>query len=275
MNSVKCSECGFVGWADVEFCKKCGTSLRPDSVDGSRSARQGYTTYQPGGGGRLHPELKKGLAICSLVIGIINFFTLGFLGVGALVGMTLAIVALIKINRNPWKYGGKGLATAGLVTSMLSVVMIVPVGLIAAIAVPNLLAAARAANEGAAQSTLRTIYNAEATYYDAHKTYGTMDQLAADQLIAADLGSATRHGYKFKVDVSTTGSHGQVAFEVVGVPVKYPMTGRRSFYVDETGVIRAGDKQGADATSTDSPLDSEHDYSSDSPSTPRADSSTR
>src|SRR5207247_9182941 len=47
-------------------------------------------------------------------------------------------------------------------THLLSVVAII--GIIAAIAIPNLLASRRAANEGSAQSSLRTINSSQATY---------------------------------------------------------------------------------------------------------------
>jgi len=107
-------------------------------------------------GDRVYPpgELKKGLAVASLVIGIIDIFTLGLLGVGAIAGITLSIVALSKAKRNPREYGGQSLATAGLVMSIISAVLIVPHGIVMAIAIPNLLASRRAANEGASIGSL-------------------------------------------------------------------------------------------------------------------------
>ena len=263
MKSAKCAQCGFVGWADFEFCKKCGASLA-HSPDGSYQPQQGYRNVQPGDQVRPHGELKKGLAICSLVIGILNLFTLGLLGVGAVLGITLAIIALSKVNRNPAKYGGKGLATAGLVTSILSLVIIVPIGIIAAIAIPNLLASRRAANEGSAMYTLRKISSAEAAYQSTRETFGTLEQLAADGLIDPELASGTRHGYRFKLTVSTPEFSKAVAFEAVGVPVTYPSSGRRSFLIDETGVIREADNRGEDATRFDPPVNGDDD-SSDSP----------
>lgn len=264
MKSVKCAQCGFVGWADFEFCKKCGASLA-HSTDGSYQPQQGYRNNQPGDQFRPHGELKKGLAICSLVIGILNLFTLGVLGIGAVLGITLAIIALLKANRNPAKYGGKGLATAGLVTSILSLVIVVPIGIIAAIAIPNLLASRRAANEGSAMYVLRKISSAETEYQSNRETYGTLEQLAADGLIDPELASGTRHGYRFKITVSTAGSSRAMAFEAVGVPLAYPSSGRRSFLIDETGVIREADNRGEDATRFDPPVNVDNDYSSDSP----------
>ena len=43
-------------------------------------------------------------------------------------------------------------------------IVVAIIGIIAAIAIPNLLASRRAANEGSAQSSLRTIHSSQATY---------------------------------------------------------------------------------------------------------------
>jgi type II secretory pathway pseudopilin PulG len=200
-------------------------------------------------------DLKKGLAVFSLVLGVINLFTVGLLGVGAILGIVLAVVAMNRVKRDPYVYGGKGLATAGLITSILSLVIIVPVGVIAAIAIPNLLAARRAANEGATISVLRKIHAAEATYQATVGAgeFGTLEQLAAQDLIAPEVASGAWYGYRFNVDLSP-GVDNVASFEATGVPLSYPNSGRRSFYVSENGVIRAADNQGNPATRDDPAL---------------------
>jgi len=200
-------------------------------------------------------DLKKGLAVFSLVLGVINLFTIGLLGVGAILGIILALVAMNRVKRDPYIYGGKGLATAGLITSILSLVIMVPIGVIAAIAIPNLLASRRAANEGATISTLRKIHSAEATYQATVGAgeFGTLEQLAAENLIAPEVATGTRYGYQFKVEL-TTDTDNLVGFEVTSVPLNYPNSGRRSFYVSENGVIRAADNHGSPATKDDPPL---------------------
>jgi hypothetical protein len=266
MKSVKCPQCGFVGWADAERCKKCGVSRVPYPVGGSQQFQPTYESYRTSNRGYSHGNLKKGLAIASLVIGIIDLFTLGILGIGAIAGITLAIVALTKAKRNPYEYGGQGLATAGLVTSILSVLIIVPFGIVAAIAIPNLLAARRAANEGASIQTLRKIHSAEAAYQATHENgaYGTLDELAADRLIDSELATGIRYGYKFTIEIKPSRYDEAPGFQAVGVPLAYGDTGVRSFYIDETGVIRAGDNRGAEATERNDPLNS-NGYSSSSP----------
>jgi type IV pilus assembly protein PilA len=258
MKSTKCTACGFVAWGG-EVCKKCGAPLTPRSA-ASPGQSQGFVNGQPDGG-RPGAQMKNGLAISALVLGIVNLFTLGLLGLGAIVGITLAIVTLIKINKQPSVYGGKGFATAGLVTSILSLVIIVPIGIVAAIVIPNLMASRRAANEGSAIQSLRRIAMAEATYQSMHEKYGTLEQLAGDGLIDGDLAVGARYGYRFKIDLSSSRSEQPQAFEAVAVPVDYPTTGRGSFYIDERGVILTADAHGGDATRNDPPLQLREDYS--------------
>ena len=47
-------------------------------------------------------------------------------------------------------------------------IVVVIIGIIAAIAIPNLLAARRAANEGSAIASLRTLHGAQSTYFATH-----------------------------------------------------------------------------------------------------------
>jgi Domain of unknown function (DUF4190) len=65
-------------------------------------------------------SLRKGLAIAALVIGIVSILTCGGLLVGPITGITLGLVALKKIKRDPAHYAGKRLAIAGIVTSACS-----------------------------------------------------------------------------------------------------------------------------------------------------------
>lgn len=259
MKSTKCVECGFVGW-NSENCKACGAPLGQRSHDLPTPTpvyNSGYSNYdraeQPEGE-------KKGLAIAALVLGIIGLFTLGIAVVGALTGIILASIAMSRAKRDPWQYGGRGMAIAALVINIVSLVSFVPVGMVAAIAIPNLLASYRAANEGSAQSSLRTLHSAEATYQATRGQgkYGTLNELAAEGLIDAKLATGMKNGYVFTVEVTTT-ELDDPGFKVVGVPETYRKTGVRSFYIDETGVIRAGDNHGAPSTKDDQPVDYDSD----------------
>ena len=246
MHSVKCAQCGFVGWGGAESCKMCGAAYVKKIAPESVPIHDQYIVQR---------DLKKGLAVFALVLGVINLFTVGLLGVGAILGIIVAVVAMNRAKRDPLVYGGKELATAGLITSILSLVIIVPVGIIAAIAIPNLLASRRAANEGATIATLRRIHSAQATYQATVGAgrFATLEQLAAEELIDPRVASGAHYGYRFQVNL-TSGLDYESGFEATAAPVSYPNSGRRSFFLNENGVIRAADSRGNPATADDPPL---------------------
>lgn len=82
-------------------------------------------------------ELKRGLAIASLVTGIVSLvFSLVMVGaLFAIGGIILGIVALVKANNEPQVYGGAGLAKGGIAASGFAVVFAV---LILFVALPKL-----------------------------------------------------------------------------------------------------------------------------------------
>jgi hypothetical protein len=57
-----------------------------------------------------------------------------------------------------------------------------------------------------------------------------------------------KYGYKFEV---TTSAHG---FEAVAVPAEYGKSGKRSFFIDQSGVVRGDDHGGGPATIADKPV---------------------
>lgn len=287
MKSAKCPQCGFVGWADAEFCKKCGapvaapSSAAPASEFAANSLNETQnfdehqyapqhqhieehpTYYYPPNSNPFPEELKNGWAITSLVSGILNFLLLSLFILPSIVGLVISIVAMKKIKRQPFEYGGKGMAVGGLVLNIVSTVAIIPILLIAAIAIPNLMAARRAANEGSAINALRSFHGAEMTYQSTYGngSFGTVTQLASRNLIDAKLASGTRSGYKFEVDPTLKDLDGLPAFTVVAVPTDYGSSGTRSFFIDETGVIRGEDNHGVSAGRTAPPLGPRRDYS--------------
>jgi len=86
--------------------------------------------------------------------------------------------------------------------SLIELLIVVAIiGIIAAIAIPNLLASRRAANEGSAQSSLRTIYSCEITYQSSTGlgAYGNIAALRGDFLTDEVLGSGVKSGYNFTI----------------------------------------------------------------------------
>ncbi len=82
--------------------------------------------------------------------------------------------------------------------------------------------------------------------------------------MSPEFGNANRYGYKFTVTVKEPDYDEAAGFEAVAVPETYGSSGIRSFYVDETGVMRAANNRGEVATALDDPLDTES-YSSSGP----------
>ncbi|HVP13553.1 MAG TPA: DUF4190 domain-containing protein [Phycisphaerae bacterium] len=79
--------------------------------------------------GRADEPPKQGLAIGALVCGIAGWVACPLVGI---VGLVLGIVALARINREPARYSGKGMAVGGIVTGALAIVL-VPLMLLAVV----------------------------------------------------------------------------------------------------------------------------------------------
>ena len=107
--------------------------------------------------------------------------------------------------------------------------------------------ASPSANQSLAEGRLRAIASAESTFRATNKdgNYGSLDQLKAANLVV-DFAEAS--GYR--LEVNALGSR----FEVTAVPVEYGKTGKLSYFIDESGVLRAGDHGGGPATVADKPL---------------------
>jgi hypothetical protein len=102
-----------------------------------------------------------------------------------------------------------------------------------------------AANEIAAQARLRTIATGEAAYYaQGEGRYASLEELVQSGFVNDPMKGNLR-GYRFEVRAKAN------SFEATAVPENFGVTGRRSFYVDDTGVMRAAERGGAAATASD------------------------
>jgi type IV pilus assembly protein PilA len=123
-------------------------------------------------------------------------------------------------------------------------IVVVIIGIIAAIAIPNLLAARRSANEGSAISSLRTIHGAQMTY---GSTYGNGNYAPAlsdlggtTGLIDSVLASGTKSGYTFAGSAAASGVGTPATFAALATPVTasgITATGTRQFGVATDGVL--------------------------------------
>src|SRR6266550_1066348 len=93
--------------------------------------------------------------------------------------------------------------------SLIELLIVVAIiGIIAAIAIPNLLASKRAANEGSAQSSVRTIHSSEAVYKSTagNGDYGTLANLQTENLVDTVLGSGSKSGYTIAATADNLGN---------------------------------------------------------------------
>ena len=150
-------------------------------------------------------------------------------------------------------------------------IVVAIIGILAAIAIPNLLRSRMSANETASQGGLKTIAAGQTDYNTNSQPHTFATRLenlsngggAGDiSFIDPNLGSGLKSGYTFSLVVGKGIKSGYTFSLVVGNqrisllgtqywawsscawPVSYKSTGIRSFYIDESGVIRGSDVHG-------------------------------
>jgi prepilin-type N-terminal cleavage/methylation domain-containing protein len=139
--------------------------------------------------------------------------------------------------------------------SLIELLIVVAIiGIIAAIAIPNLLASKRAANEGSAQSSIRTLHSSEAVYQSTqgNGNYGDLAALSGQNLIDSVLATGKKSGYTFAITVDNTATPVNFFAEAhpsnTGVATR---TGNRSFSIAEDGVLRGEVADAGPANHTD------------------------
>jgi type IV pilus assembly protein PilA len=143
-------------------------------------------------------------------------------------------------------------------------IVVVIIGIIAAIAIPNLLAARRSANEGSAASSLRTVHGANATYqatsgngnfagtstatasfpatWAAAGALAPFGDLFAQNLIDGTLGTGSKSGYDFGYEAfAYVGGTNPASFAAAARPQQSSgivMSGTRNFGITTDGVLQ-------------------------------------
>lgn len=139
-------------------------------------------------------------------------------------------------------------------------IVVAIIGIIAAIAIPNLLRSRMSANEAAAIGALKTIAGAQTDYNNNSnpKSFSpTLQQLATGEFAGnvpfmdGALGAGEKSGYTFLLNVGAfnTGAGGPFggsywAWSATAWPLAYQQTGVRSFFIDGSGVVRTVDNGG-------------------------------
>lgn len=130
-------------------------------------------------------------------------------------------------------------------------IVVVIIGIIAAIAIPNLLAARRSANEGSAISAMRTLHGAQMTYASTYgggtyagattATNAALTALGTPGLVDAVLATGTKGGYNFFGGQVAPTSTAPAQFWFSANPTTVSgvtQTGSRRFGIATDGVMR-------------------------------------
>ncbi len=162
--------------------------------------------------------------------------------------------------------------------SLIELLIVVAIiGIIAAIAIPNLQASRRAANQASAVSTLRTYHGAEMTFRNGQGFLVDFVELknqtagAIDEVLGSQPNNVPKSGYYFTigpgilpVGLDPTQSESYISggitvyrgFYIQADPIQpsgISATGRNGYYIDLSGVIRV-EISGTGAQSTSPPI---------------------
>ena len=255
-----CRNCGTANPDAGQFCSKCGTPL---------SSAAGTTpgpTAVPGSSFATPPHVARdapinGKAIASLVCGIFTFFL-----PASIAAIILGHISLSEIRNAAGRIGGRGIAITGLVLGYLGL-SIIPIMIVAAIAIPNLLRARMAANEASAVGSLRSVNTGAMVYATTFENGFPSSLEALGGATAGDstcnhaafldpsLTSGRKSGYIFtytpqypdgatapvispKAAAKGCTAGGASGYTVTADPMQRGTNGQRSFFTDQTGVIR-------------------------------------
>lgn len=226
METIRCPRCGLTNWK-TESCKRCSLVFSEKNLSVPRASRvtmqdEPHSTFTESYQSVPYPaQPKQGMAIASMVLGLVGCF------ITSPIGLILGIVAAKRSSRSPNEYGGTGFAIAGIVLNSVGVFTL---PIIAAIAIPNLLAARRSANEGSAISSVRTLI--KAMDYSSPVPPVNCPQLGylgARGVIEPALASGTRSGYRFEVNSLPN----EIDCQIIARPIKTDgatSTGSRTFF---------------------------------------------
>lgn len=137
--------------------------------------------YLPPAAGFHKPKV-SGLAIASLVCGLLGFLTAGLSGIAAVITGHMAISA---INKSGGALAGRGMSIAGLITGYLTV-LIIPVAVLAGLALPVIMKSKMKAERAESMSNHRQIGLALFAFEEEYGTFPS-DELAAEEAAFAGL----------------------------------------------------------------------------------------
>jgi len=173
--------------------------------------------------------VRKGKAKASLILGIVGLPTLGLLFVGGITGLLFGLTAWRKVDNDPLHYGGRGLAIAGIITNVLSLILAIPAADFINSSLQHYLKSGR---ETAAIQSLRRIHESQAQYNVTKGRFGTLKELVEDDLLDKSYTSGKPiSGYIY------TDSEVSADTYCVHADREKNEIGERDFNITETGVV--------------------------------------
>ncbi len=130
-------------------------------------------------------------------------------------------------------------ASSGGFTLVELMIVCAAITIVAVISIPNVIEARKSSNESTAIAALRTIASAQAMFREGDKDGDGLDyadnlaDLGTYGLVDPPLASGTRNGYDFSIAAADGWT-----WSANADPAVRSKTGDRSFFIDETGVIR-------------------------------------
>jgi type IV pilus assembly protein PilA len=243
-----CATCKLENPQGNAACSNCGNILT--------GAHKGE--LPPGEPFFVPPPTTSGKAVASLLFSFLFFFPLT-----ALAAVVLGHLANSDIQKSEGRLKGHGIAVGGLILGYLGIALIPVLLLALTIVLPRVMRSRENANEAAAVGSLREIDSAANSYASTYKNgfpqnlealagLGTEDCDHAG-LIDGELASGRRDNYVFTYQGRTIGDGpgrqpapgcskgGLQGFTLTAEPYIRGTDGQRSFYTDDSGVIRYDD----------------------------------
>ena len=271
-----CPQCGMANSDSAQYCSRCGNLLAPRPAGGTAPEIQNPAAR----GSAPIPAADaptSGKAIASLVCGIFTFVL-----PASIAAVILGHLSMSDIRKSAGRLGGRGIAIAGLVLGYAGIVLIPFILIVAAIAIPNLMRR-RVVDGPTVVASLQTIDTAAVTYATQYENGfpsslevlgiepGTNPNCNHAGLLDKSLASGRTVGYVFtyapkypdggaepvispKAAARGCKSGGASGYSVTANPIRRGSTGQRSFYTDQTGVIRYSEN-GEPATEDSPPLE--------------------
>ncbi len=105
--------------------------------------------------------------------------------------------------------------------------------------------------------SVRRVHDAEVTYLSTFGNgfYGSLAELYQAVFIDAATASGEKNGYVFVLTKTNPTATMPAKFQINATPRNYPKSGRRSFYINESGEMHGADKNGGTANENDPLID--------------------